>query len=63
LRVTVIGSVAAVIVGMAFGFTVVLTLAALCYVLAFVAVGFSRAETHAMPSLQTRRAGHVPVNM
>ena len=37
---TVIGSVSALILGMAFGFKVVLVVAALCYALAFAAVFF-----------------------
>lgn len=39
---TVIGSVAAVILGMAFGFTVVLALAGLCYVVALIALSGAR---------------------
>src|SRR5205823_964872 len=37
---TVIGSVSALILGMAFGFKIVLVVAALCYALAFAAIFF-----------------------
>ena len=38
---TVLGSVSAVILGMAFGFTVVLATAGLCYIAGFVAIGWT----------------------